>query len=96
VTTIRITARGDAGRALLDVLQDAAIPIATECGGSGRCGLCVVRVSQGDEWLTRPRRIEREIVGSEARLACQAEIVGDGEVVIEVPDPLEMLTRGLP
>lgn len=77
------------------MLQDAAIAVATECGGSGRCGLCMLRVVSGSELLARPSRIEREILAGAGRLACQAEIVGEGEVVIDVPDPREMLLRGV-
>ena len=54
------------GTTLLDAVEAAAVPIASECGGSGRCGLCRVRVVSGSSRLSPMDRVEREALGDEA------------------------------
>lgn len=79
------------GEDLLEVLQQNGQSIATSCGGVASCGLCRLRVVSGAEVLTpiRPEEIGHlgnvaKIVG--LRLACQAKIAAEGDVVVDVPE----------
>ena len=82
------------GTTLLDAVEAAAVPIASECGGSGRCGLCRVRVVSGSSRLSPMDRVEREALGDEAgdkaRLACRAVVTQRGALRIAVPSPSEV------
>ena len=82
---------GPAGSSLLTVLQEAGHPIATSCGGVATCALCRVTIKQGKELLSPINADEITHLGSVAkivglRLACQARVVGEGTVVVEVPE----------
>ncbi|MFT7516298.1 MAG: ferredoxin [Myxococcota bacterium] len=68
---------------LLELSYDDDLPITFGCQ-SGKCGICVVKVIEGE--LAPPSKVEEAILegfGCEAdeRLACQAHIAGD--VVLE-------------
>jgi len=73
------------GETLLEALRRAGVPVAAACGGLGLCGLCRVRVLQGD--LSEPTPREVELLGQQLkngwRLACQARALGNASV--EVP-----------
>lgn len=87
-----------AGASLLEVLQQAAHPIATSCGGVATCGLCKLTVKHGKEQLSPICPEEINHLGSIAkvvglRLACQARCSGEGEVRIEVPEVEDVAAR---
>lgn len=76
--------------AFLEALQGIGYPIATSCGGRASCGLCRLTIVSGREVLSPIASEEVGHLGNVAkiiglRLACQARIIGDGEIVIEVP-----------
>jgi ferredoxin len=86
------------GRSLLDVIMDAAHPIATACGGQAACGLCRVEVLAGMDFLrpVGPREVEH--LGNLRiqrgwRLACQARLVVDGDVRVRVPEVVDTAQR---
>jgi uncharacterized 2Fe-2S/4Fe-4S cluster protein (DUF4445 family) len=70
------------GSTIKEALFAASIPISMPCGGHGRCGKCVVRVSgrvsePDDEELAKlPRGMK------DARLACVARLEGDAEITV--------------
>jgi len=70
------TAAGEQSDTLKELLDDHNIPLAGECGGAGKCGLCLVKIQRGD---TSPLTLrEQEILtGDELsqgyRLACQIQ-----------------------
>jgi len=74
----------EAGRDVLSVLIDAKALIMYTCM-SGSCGTCMVGVGKGKEHLSPLDDIERrhfpETDGS-VRLACQAIVLGTGDVEI--------------
>ncbi len=75
-TTASATTTG--GEPLLDVMRRAGIQLPAPCGGAGKCGKCVVAVS--DEAAAGPRSAaENRFVspGSGKRLACMAFPTGD-------------------
>ncbi len=42
------------GTLLTEAAQEAGVEITQPCGGQGRCGRCMVKVSDGDVWLVFP------------------------------------------
>jgi uncharacterized 2Fe-2S/4Fe-4S cluster protein (DUF4445 family) len=69
----------------------AGLRIYSPCGGQGHCGKCVVFVTSG---VDEPSHIEERCLGRDelargCRLACQARLVGDTEVVIPASSLVE-------
>jgi len=73
---------------LLEHAQKAGVEIASECGGRGICGRCVVRIEQGAEALAE--KTEYEIahhLGPTERLACQAKVARpDADIRVFIRD----------
>ena len=72
------------GETLLEALRRRGIPVAAGCSGLGLCGLCRVKVLQGELGEPTPREVEllgRQLEGG-WRLACQAKVMGDASVEI--------------
>ncbi|HEU4411277.1 MAG TPA: 2Fe-2S iron-sulfur cluster-binding protein [Polyangiaceae bacterium] len=89
---------GADGADLLEVLQAAKFPISTSCGGRASCGLCRLTVVSGQEHLTplKPEEITHlgnvaKVIG--ARLACQAQLCGEGEIEVVVPSVEDVEAR---
>jgi len=62
---------------ILEHAQKVGAEIASECGGVGTCGRCVVRIDKGADGLNATTEIEQGYsLGSDERLACQARAVG--------------------
>jgi len=76
------SARGRRGLSLLEMSLANDIPHAHVCSARGRCGTCRVRVETGAESLSPKKDSEIQTlarVGApEARLACQARVLGQG------------------
>lgn len=101
----RLKVRGSAaeidapiGTSLLTALQAAGHPISTSCGGRAVCGLCRIMVLQGQALLTPIDAKEITHLGNVAkvigaRLACQAQVTGDGEIEIDVPPVVDHTER---
>jgi ferredoxin len=93
-----LTLEGAEGADLLEVLQGARFPISTSCGGRASCGLCRLTVVSGHESLTplKPEEVTHlgnvaKVIG--ARLACQAQLCGQGEVEVVVPSVEDVEAR---
>jgi uncharacterized 2Fe-2S/4Fe-4S cluster protein (DUF4445 family) len=90
----------EAGLTLLQVAIAAGVEIEAVCGGRGTCGKCRVIATEG---LAEPtevelRKLSQQDLAAGYRLACQAVITGDVEVV--VPDEsrisrVSILTSGV-
>ena len=79
------------GKTLLELARDSGVAIESICGSAGKCGKCKVVIRSGAANLTPLNRSEVEILGDKSvhagtRLACQAKIVSEGDVVVEVPE----------
>jgi uncharacterized 2Fe-2S/4Fe-4S cluster protein (DUF4445 family) len=79
------------GASLLDHARDIDVSIESICGGSGKCGKCRVIVAEGADMLSPVNESERDALTSEeqemgVRLACQAFVVTEGDVTIDVPE----------
>jgi adenylate cyclase len=74
------------GRSLLEASRARRFPHASVCGGRGRCSTCRVRVLAGADNLTPPDAAELRVLTRQRdvgtlRLACQAHVLGDVEIV---------------
>ena len=75
---------------ILVLLQRAAVPIHTVCGGRAQCGRCLVQVLEGAERMNRPNaaevlRLKALEAGPDYRLACQSYAPGDVRIRIVNP-----------
>lgn len=65
------------------------VPVPTACFGRGNCGLCRVKVVEGEESLGPMNATEKKHLGNtyfitKLRLGCQAAVHGD--VTLVIPD----------
>jgi adenylate cyclase len=82
------SARGRRGLSILEMSLANDVPHAHVCSARGRCGTCRVRVESGAQALSPRKDAEiqtLERVGApEARLACQARVLGPGVSVTRI------------
>jgi adenylate cyclase len=74
----KITLRAPVGQTILETLRIAGMPLASVCGGRGRCTTCRVHVGEAYSELPLPEEIEHKALQRvnaepEVRLACQAK-----------------------
>ena len=74
---------------VLDIANANDIDIPHYCGGSNRCGTCVIKIIDGQQNLSESKGNEQMVLGVDKfqkghRLACQARVIGD--VTIHIPD----------
>ncbi|HEY0706674.1 MAG TPA: 2Fe-2S iron-sulfur cluster-binding protein [Polyangia bacterium] len=77
------------GESLFDVARRNGVPVATACAGKATCGLCRMKVLDGEANLTPFNAGERKHLGNvyfitKERLSCQARVTG-GAVSVLVP-----------
>lgn len=61
---------------ILDHARQLGVEIASECGGLGTCGRCVVRIDKGSEFLAaKTLQEEQHLLRDDERLACQARVL---------------------
>lgn len=78
------------GASVFEVGRRAGVEIATACVGKATCGLCRVKILDGEAHLSPFNAAEKKHLGNvyfltKTRLACQTRVAGD--VVVEVPRP---------
>ncbi len=84
------TIDAEVGKSLLEVLLAAGEKLKHECDGNAECGSCHLFVQAGRKSVSRVQGIENQKldtmvgVGSKSRLACQARIIGDEDITIEL------------
>jgi ferredoxin len=86
------------GTNLLAALQNANHPITTSCGGRATCGLCRLTIVAGRELLRPVNDDEVGHLGNVAkvvdiRLACQAVVIEDGDIEIDIPPVVDVAAR---
>ena len=77
---------------LLSIIRDNGLDISSYCGGMCSCGTCIVDIEGSQNCLSPIASREIAVLGysnrDTARLACQATIIGEGEVYIKLRKPL--------
>jgi uncharacterized 2Fe-2S/4Fe-4S cluster protein (DUF4445 family) len=77
------------GTLLTEAARQAGIDIQQPCGGQGRCGRCVVQVTEGTVRRRSSLRLSAEDIGQGYALACQSVIEGDVKVTIPPQERIE-------
>lgn len=78
------------GQPLFETLVHTGTILRSDCGGNGRCGKCLVQISNlSTENISSPSDAELQLLGEKGlkegfRLACQATALND--LLIEIPD----------
>lgn len=84
------TIDAETGKTLLEVVQAAGESLKHECDGNAECGSCHLFVQTGRKSVSRIQAIENQKldtmvgIGSKSRLACQARIIGEEDITIEL------------
>lgn len=84
------------GKTLLDAAATAGIPLESNCGSTGKCGKCKVRVAQGyapQEMAAGTRFFSKEESAEGWVLGCKYEIKND--LMVEVPIQFDAGNRKL-
>lgn len=80
------------GEALFEAARREGVPIPTACVGRGTCGLCRVKILEGEDALSPLNPIERRHLGTNyfitrLRLTCQARVVPGAAAAVRVQIP---------
>jgi 2Fe-2S ferredoxin len=78
------------GESVFEAAQRAGVAIPTACVGKGTCGLCRVKIVDGEAHLPPLNAVKKKHLGNtyfitRLRLSCQARVQG-GDVTVRVPD----------
>lgn len=94
MSTLRFKGFGEievsVGTSILEAAAKAGFPEGSACGGVCACSTCHVYVTRGAERLSDQQDEEADIldkafdVRQSSRLGCQARIVEDGEIEVEI------------
>ena len=85
---MNVTHDAKAGESILDVAINYDVPLQHACGGFCACTTCHVLVKSGENALSEMEDEELDrleavgIIEKEARLGCQAKVLGD--VVVQI------------
>jgi uncharacterized 2Fe-2S/4Fe-4S cluster protein (DUF4445 family) len=77
------------GTLLSEAAYKAGVDIGQPCGGQGRCGRCVVQVTQGSIRRRSALRLTSDDVSRGFALACQSVVEGDAEIFVPVQEKIE-------
>ena len=86
-----VEADANVGETVFEIGRRLKLPIQTTCVGKSTCGLCRVKICEGEQHLSAITDAETKHLGNvyfltKVRLSCQAVIEGHGDVVVEVVD----------
>ena len=78
------------GESVFEIARRASVAVTTACVGKATCGLCRVKVVSGEAHLSPFNSAEKKHLGNvyfinKLRLSCQARLVDDGDVTVELP-----------
>ncbi|MFN2187801.1 MAG: ASKHA domain-containing protein [Candidatus Promineifilaceae bacterium] len=77
------------GTLLTEAALEAGVEISQPCGGQGRCGRCMVRVSGGSVRRRSTLRLTEDDVKRGYALACQSVVESDVEVLVPPQEKVE-------
>ncbi|QSA99231.1 2Fe-2S iron-sulfur cluster-binding protein [Methylococcus sp. EFPC2] len=84
------TIAAEIGKTLLELIQAAGEEIQHKCGGNAQCGSCHIFLQAGRKSVSKIASAENQKldsivgVGSKSRLACQAQVVGEEDITVEL------------
>jgi 2Fe-2S ferredoxin len=84
------TFQAEIGKTLLEVIVAAGESLKHECDGQGECGSCHLFLQTGRKSVSKIGGIENGKldtlvgIGSKSRLACQARIIGEEDITVEL------------
>ncbi len=84
------TITAEIGKSLLELIMAAGEEIQHKCGGNAECGSCHIFVQAGRKSVSKIQSTENQKldsivgVGSKSRLACQATVVGEEDITVEL------------
>lgn len=83
------------GDNLLKLSNKNKAGIKFSCGGVPSCAMCRVEIVSGIEHLSAMDRNETDLMGNtyfltKKRLSCQAKIVSDGDIIVDVSEHLQV------
>jgi 2Fe-2S ferredoxin len=84
------TYEAEIGKTLLEVVLAAGESLKHECDGNAECGSCHVFLQAGRKSVSKIQGIENQKldtlvgIGSKSRLACQARIIGEEAITVEL------------
>lgn len=84
---IDVSVNVPAGTRVIEVSEKVGAGIIYGCR-EGDCGTCLMKVEDGMESLSQPSVLEDKVLqenmaGKDMRLACQAQIIGEGEIRVK-------------
>lgn len=83
---ISLSVNVPAGTRVIEVSEKVGAGIIYGCR-EGDCGTCLIKVDEGSEFMSEPSALEDKVLkenmaGRNMRLACQAQILGEGEIKV--------------
>ena len=77
---------------LYDILMEIDVKIRSECGGTGKCGQCQLKIQESSKFLNDPTSSERKLLEKsqlerDIRLACQTRIEKKHEQELSEKEP---------
>ena len=84
---IDVSVNVPAGTRVIEVSEKVGAGIIYGCR-EGDCGTCLMKVEEGMDNLSEPSALEDKVLqenmaGKDMRLACQAQIIGEGETIVK-------------
>ncbi len=76
------------GVLLAEALKKAGLDISQPCGGQGRCGRCIVQVTDGNVRRRSTLRLSAEDITDGYALACQSVVESDLQVLLPPQDKI--------
>ncbi len=73
---------------LFQLSKRVGVKVPTACNGSGTCGLCRIKIIDGEEFLNKQTKAEVAHLGNvyfinKTRLSCQTKCVKDGIIIVK-------------
>lgn len=83
---INVSVSVPAGTRVIEISEKVGAGIIYGCR-EGDCGSCLMKVDEGMEFVSEPSALEDKVLkenlaGRGMRLACQAQILGEGEIKV--------------
>jgi len=89
---IEVEVEADGEMNLLEAAERVDAKVGSSCGGVCACSTCHVYVRSGEEHLSEAEEDEEDRldmafdVQAESRLGCQARVVSEGDILVEISD----------